>query len=269
MLERWLAREERTSANPNLDVRSISPAEDVDPASVDEWLGHELLRNYLAPDQLDLLESTFDDLGMPDVAEHLRRHTFPSDVSVRNGDFGEALGAAMFRRTRRYCVPILKLRFKHRPDQPVQGVDFIAFRLRHDPPVVAAPEVKTRTTRDLDVGAKAEKSLARVINDLPNAILFCASQLRQRGSVLGVHIAALLDKGFDLERHILLVHDEEVWDDRILGRLAGAVSERTEATVVRVPELAALITRAYAEAVRDAARIASRRTTPPPEVSGA
>jgi hypothetical protein len=44
---------------------------------------------------------------------------------------------------RRWCVPVLKLRYKQSPNQPVQGADVIAFQLRRDPPVVAVPEVKT------------------------------------------------------------------------------------------------------------------------------
>ena len=130
MLDKWLSREQRYAHSPLLHVRSVSAGDDVDPAAVDEWLGHELLRNYLSPAAVTALEAAFDDLGMPQVADHLRAQTFPSEDKVPAGDFGEMLGAAIFRRARRYCVPVLKLRFKYRPNQPVQGVDFIAFRLR-------------------------------------------------------------------------------------------------------------------------------------------
>ena len=259
MFEKWLRREDRSAPSAVLAVRMLSTDAAVDADALDAWLGHELFRNYLSPEAVTALELAFDDLGIPEVADHLRRHTFPNRVSVRHGDFGEALGGALFRRVRRYCVPVLKLRYKHRPDQPVQGVDLLAFRLNESPPVVAAPEVKTRTTKRLDIGLDASKSLARVLNDLPSSIRFCAAYLIRQGSFLGARVAKLLDEPFTLERHIVLVHDDGAWDDEIINRLRPVITEQTETTVIRVDNLADVISRAFTAAATDAKRIAERR----------
>lgn len=141
MLQHWLKEGEPTSEGL-LELHILEAVSDDDGEALTQWLGREPHRNYVAPGEL---EAIFEDLGAPDVAEHLRRNKFPTTVAVRNGDFGEALTAALYRRVRRWCVPVLKLRYKQTPNQPVQGADVIAFRLRCDPPAVAVPEVKTRT----------------------------------------------------------------------------------------------------------------------------
>ena len=136
--------------------------------------------------------------------------------------------------------------------------------------------MKTRTPRRFNVGSDATKSLSRVLEDLPSSIRFCAEQLISRGSVIGVHVAKLLDSGFDLERHVLLIHDDEAWDDRILERVndklaaAPAVTgapdptegaeavETTEATIVRSPQLREQIGRAFEAAAADVKRVGAR-----------
>jgi hypothetical protein len=259
VLDKWLNREDLEAVSGVLDVRRLSADGAVDEQALGVWLGHELLRNYLGPKELEGLEAAFRDLGMPEVAEHLKMHKFPTQENIRTGDFGEALGGALFRRVRRWCVPILKLRFKQRPNQPVQGVDFLALRLRRRPAVVAAPEVKTRTRKDLDVGVEAATSLQNVLEVLPSSIQFVAARLLEQGSPIAHRVARLLVDGYEVERHIVLVHDDEEWDDRIVERLADAVSARTETTVIRLSKLKETIASAYSAAAVDPARTAARR----------
>lgn len=256
MLERWLSAGDLATIAENLDLRRMSTDGNIDEAALDAWLGHELLRNYVGPRELD---ATFRDLGLPEVADHLAKHKFPTDEKVQVGDFGEALGGALFRRVDRWCVPVLKLRFKHRPNQPVQGADFVAFRLTRTPPQVTAPEVKTRTRKELDVGVKATQSLQQVLDDLPSSIQFIVARLLEQGSALAHRVARLLDEGYEVERHIVLVHDDGQWDERIVERLAAAVSTRTETTVIRLADLKGMVSRVYAAAAADPARTARRR----------
>jgi hypothetical protein len=257
MLERWLSADEIAAVAENLGLRRMSTDGSMDEPALNAWLGHELLRNYVGPGELD---ATFRDLGLPEVADHLAKHKFPTDEIVQVGDFGEALGGALFRRVDRWCVPVLKLRFKHRPNQPVQGADFVAFRLTRTPPVVAAPEVKTRTKKELDVGVRASQSLQQVLDDLPSSIQFIVARLIEQGSALAHRVARLLDEGYEVERHIVLVHDDGQWDERIVERLAAAVSAHTETTVIRLADLRQIVSRAYAAAAADPARTAQRRT---------
>ncbi|MGV9601884.1 hypothetical protein ACWDR1_35025 [Streptosporangium sandarakinum] len=264
MLDRWLTEHDPDEISDVLHVRHLTPTPEVDPQAAQDWLGHELLRNYVSSGELDMLEKVFRDLALPELADRLIKYKFPSDPKVRSGDFGEALSGALFRRVRRWCVPVLKLRFKHRPNQPVQGADFLAFRLRQVPPVVASPEVKTRLDKRLDVGREAAKSLQSVLDDLPSSIMFVAAQLSKQGVVaLGSRILELLVSEFRVERHIVLVHDERHWDRRVVERLEPELTEQTEVTVIRLPELRALIGEAYASAAGAPARIAARRSTGP------
>ncbi len=241
MLERWLKAGE-PARRGLLELEVLDADELVDQGELMVWLGRELERNYVTPGEL---ETIFDDLGAPEVAEHLRRNKFPTQKSIRNGDFGEAVTAALYRRVRRWCVPVLKLRYKQRPNQPVQGVDVIGFRLRLDPPVVAVPEVKTRTDRRLDVGVEAHESLEKVLADLPQAITFVVARLNDRGIGLAVRIAQLLKAPYVVERHIVLVNDEKAWSDTIVERLGAKVTEATSTTVLRIPKLSDLIRAAY------------------------
>ncbi len=90
-----------------VDYLVPDPATDED--DVITRLGHELRRNYIGPAEIaDILEQF--DAGM--LARHLREHKLPAPTSVRHGEFGDALSGAIFRRTRRYCVLVLKLRYK-------------------------------------------------------------------------------------------------------------------------------------------------------------
>ncbi|MFI6883825.1 hypothetical protein [Streptosporangium canum] len=260
MLDRWLTEHDLDGMSDVLHVRHLTTNNEVDPQAAQDWLGHELLRNYVPADELNVLEEVFRDLALPELADHLLKHKFPSDPKVRSGDFGEALSGALFRRVRRWCVPILKLRYKHRPDQPVQGADFLAFRLRQVPPVVASPEVKTRLDKRLEVGLQAAESLQGVMGDLPSSITFVAARLSERGLALGSRIGQLLVSEFRVERHIVLVQDERHWDRRVVERLEPELTEQTEVTVIRLPELRDLIGDAYASAATAPARIAARRS---------
>ncbi|WP_344612105.1 Hachiman antiphage defense system protein HamA [Dactylosporangium salmoneum] len=209
------------------------------------YLGHELARNYVQP---GALAAIFDDLGVPLVANYLRKNKFPTDVSVRHGDFGEALTGALFRRVRRWCVPVLKLRYKHRPNQAVQGCDVLAFRLRADPPVVAVPEVKTRSAKDLGVGREAHESLESVLQRLDESISFVFERLVENHNALAKHVGRLLMEPYEVARHIVLVHDRDRWDDRVVERLVAVASQPIEVTVIRLPELKDLVQRAYTAA---------------------
>jgi hypothetical protein len=106
---------------------------------------------------------------------------------------------------RRWCEPVLKLRYKQSPNQPVQGTDVIAFRLSRDPPVVALPEVKTRTSRQFDVGVEAHKNLEKRLARMPESITFVVAMLASRGIAgLACRVAVLLKVPYAVERHIVL-----------------------------------------------------------------
>ncbi|MEU3907938.1 Hachiman antiphage defense system protein HamA [Streptomyces goshikiensis] len=212
-------------------------------------LGHEVMRNYLVPGEL---ANVFDDLGAPEVAGYLRVNKFPRDRKIRHGDFGEIITGALYRRVRRWCVPVLKLRYKQTPAQAVQGTDVLAFRFRRDPPAIAVPEVKTRAYRDHKVGSEAYDSLEKVLGRLDESIHFLMARCSDRGQVfLARRLGALLrDPGRrQVERHMLFVHDAKTWKEDIVAGLGAKVTQRTELTVVKIEGLRDFIGRVYDAAV--------------------
>lgn len=137
------------------------------------------------------------------MADHVARTNFPDDPKVVTGEFGEALASAVFRIQRRYTVPILKLRYKHRRNAPAQAADLVAFRLSTTPPIIAVPEVKTRNAKELDAGKKAHQSLLGALGTLNESIDFVATRLLDQGNPLGTRVFALLsDDTKVIERHL-------------------------------------------------------------------
>lgn len=94
MLETWLNARDLPQVSKVLAVREVTANAALGEDIVREWLGRELARNYIGPDERQLLEDVFRDLGMDKVAEHLVMHKFPTAPMVRTGEFGKALSGA-------------------------------------------------------------------------------------------------------------------------------------------------------------------------------
>ncbi len=252
MLHRWLRGEQREVHSAVLGVHRMSTDATAEDDDLDEWLGRELLRNYVHPAERQVLVATLRSLGVDALADHLAESKLPGEGMVRTGEFGEALTGAVFRKLRRYCVPILKLRYKDRPGAAMQGPDLLAFRLSTVPPIVAVPEVKTQNDKRLGIGLKANDSLAGALDSLGAGIHFVGAQLlRQGNAVLGARVLGLLaDDTKVIERHVVVVHEDSAWDDRIIDRLGAVVSETTEATIIRVRQLRERIATTYTAAAR-------------------
>jgi hypothetical protein len=255
VLEQWLRNEQQKVHSDVLQVRQVIADAEAEGDDLDAWLGHELMRNYFAPANRAVLVETLKDLGLPGLADWALANKFPSTDMVRSGEFGEALVGAVLRRLRRYTLPILKLRYKHRPDAPVQGADLLAFRLSANPPVVAVPEVKTRTLRqrpNYDVGREAHDSLASALRTLDSSIEFVGARLIDQGNLpLATRVLALLaEKTKQIERHVFVVHEDSQWKDRVVEKLSEVVTETTEFTVIRMQNLKERIATTYEAAAR-------------------
>jgi hypothetical protein len=275
MLDRWLRGQQHEAHSPMLGVNRMIADVTAEDTDLDEWLGHELMRNYFSPAKRKFLANQLTELGVGELAERVQQTALPGKRMIRTGEFGEALAGAVFRKMRRYCVPILKLRFKQTPEAAVHGADLLAFRLNKKPPVIAVPEVKTRSTKNLDVGKEAHKSLNITLRTLDASLDFIVTQLVERGNAaLGTRLFRLIanpDKV--IERHVVVVHDDDAWDDRILDRLGEVVEDPTEATVILMKSLWDRITATYAAAARhvhpEGRRTASTSGTEPAESTGA
>lgn len=250
-IERWLTSRRH-------DADGVLVRDDVEPDAAAEQdevlaaLGHELRRNYVSREEVAIV---LQGLGAGRLAAHLRENKLPTKVPIRHGEFGEAISGALFRRVKRYCVPIMKLRYKQGRNQPTHLADILAFRLRTNPPVVAILEVKTRASRDLGIGVEAYSQLDTTIRDgLGQAITFVVARLADGNPALASRIASLLDGRHMIEQHVVLVYDSESWDERVIHRLKSVVSQDVTATVIRLPKLTPLINGAYTAAAEDLAR---------------
>ncbi|MFG2489392.1 Hachiman antiphage defense system protein HamA [Streptomyces virginiae] len=256
MFDKWLRPQDVEQPDGLLEYQLLADDGLIEDDELVEQLGREVMRNYLAPGEL---ANVFDDLGAPEVAGYLRKNKFPVDRKIRHGDFGEIITGALYRRVRRWCVPILKLRYKQTPAQAVQGTDVLAFRFRQDPPAIAVPEVKTRASRDNRVGEEAYDSLEKVLGRLDESIHFLMARCNDRGhTFLSRRLGALLREGAPrrVERHMLFVHDAKSWKEDIVVGLGAKVIQRTELTVVKIDDLKEFVGRVY-----DAAETAPGSTT--------
>lgn len=245
MFGTWLEQQSVEQPEGELRYEALVESDWLDEEELMDQLGRDVARNYLIPKELALI---FDDLGAPDVADYLRVNKFPTDIKVRHGDFGEIVTAGLYRRVRRWCVPILKLRYKQTPNQAVQGTDVLAFRFRQAPPVIAVPEVKTRATRKRSLGKEAYDSLEKVLDRLDESLHFALVRCAERDHQFLVrHLAALLRRPRErvVERHMVFVHDARVWKDDVVDLLAGMVTQRTELTVVKIHGLKDFVARVY------------------------
>ena len=247
-VSQWLSTTARESDGSALAVEDLEPAGVQDDDELVDQLARELRRNYLEPDELAGL---LDSLGAGIVAQHLRDHKFPSQTIQRHGDFGEALTGAIFRHDRRYCVPIMKLRYKQRRNLPLPGADVLAFRFSGARPVIAVPEVKTRATRRRDVLVQAVESLDKIVpGGLAEAIIFVHARFRSTNPTLADRIAGLLAPTSDhlVERFLVIVHDAATWKDDVIDTARPKISEETTALVVHLDGLAALVDKVYQRA---------------------
>lgn len=246
----WLSAQPATVSG-QLSIVELRDTGGLDDEALIAMLGRELRRNYVDPKALEVL---FDDLGAPEVAAHIRNRVLPTDTKVRIGEFGETVATALFRLSYRYSVPILKLRFKDSPNDPMKGTDLLAFRLRATPPVVAAPEVKThtQTRRRLELGEKAEHSLSIALVRLDESINFVVRMLTMRGhTALAVSIGRIMLGTRIVERHMVFVHESCSFSQEMMTRLEAALAGPTTAHVLRRERLAELIDAVYLAAEND------------------
>lgn len=246
----WLSAQPATVSG-QLSIVDLRDTGGLDDKALIAMLGRELRRNYVDPKALEVL---FDDLGAPQVAAHIRSRVLPTENKVRIGEFGEAVATALFRLSYRYSVPILKLRFKDSPNDPMKGSDLLAFRLRATPPVVAAPEVKThtQTRRRLELGEKAEYSLSIALDRLDESINFVVRMLTMGGhTALAVRIGQIMLGTRVVERHMVFVHESCSFSQEMMKRLEAALTGPTTAHILRRDRLAELINAVYLAAEDD------------------
>jgi len=248
VFERWLEPEAVPRVTGQLSCAMVRKSGSLSEAELVEGLGREVVRNYVRPDELAAI---FDDLSIPAVADHLRRNKFPSTVMIRHGDFGEIVAGAHYRLVARWCVPILKLRYKQRPEQAIQGADVLAFRFLEDPPVIGVVEVKTRATRKRQLGEEAHESLEKVLGRLNESLTFVLARCSERQQQFLVSQLGSLLRDPDhpvVARHMVFVHDTDAWEDDVVDLLVEKVTDPTELMVVKIDGLQGFVSRVFGAA---------------------
>jgi hypothetical protein len=121
VIERWLAAEAPDGLGFAVEDWV---AQDIDRDAVLLILSREILRSY---ERLNYLSRRLAERGLDRVAEHIRDNLLPGPGRQRIGDFGELVATAVFRRLKRYTVPVLKLRFKLDPNESQRLIDVVGF----------------------------------------------------------------------------------------------------------------------------------------------
>lgn len=87
MFDKWLRPQDVKQPDGLLEYQLLADEGLIEDDELLERLGHEVIRNYLAPGEL---ANVFDDLGAPEVAGYLRKNKLPADRKIRHGDFGKS-----------------------------------------------------------------------------------------------------------------------------------------------------------------------------------
>lgn len=244
MLDKWLTWSER---HPN--TYSRFEVVDVEPA-------HELaseVRSHL----VDLLHSSmFDPADLNAFAEHLgwsarelAGYRVPTNDSIKRGDFGEVLTAAMLEQFHDYEVPVQKLRRKLMGNQTLPATDILTLRVGEAGSLeeVCFVESKLRTFRDNVVAVEGCTQLHKDYDSEKPAILpFVFTELlKKRGEedpLFRAFRSYLADRGDN--RHLdtfrlSLCFETAKWREKVLENLEESplVPSKLCVHVVRVDRL--------------------------------
>ena len=172
-----------------------------------------------------LSEAKIDPDLLAEVSGLLGWRVTPGRPSVRKGEFGEIVIAAILEEFEGYIVPVKKLRYQIDPEQTLPGNDLLCMAFADDGSLESLlfVECKLRTTRDLPAGTDAHEQL---LDDrergFADILTFIIARLYEQESPLlplltdYLRIRAASGHSYGIG----LVWESSQWDERVLGRVA-------------------------------------------------
>lgn len=168
----------------NFDLFEITSVDDI--SGLIDFLGEKIFESYK---DVDFIKRHFAGSTKEDLREYLQTHVYPEDEiqidqNVKNGDLGEILGEqTIYEFEDNLKVPIKKLKWKFNNKKSVFCTDIFAHNDNGPIDVLKYYEVKTYTTRNLDVGVKAFDGLLSDYNSGKEPIANFLSQMNHAYAV--------------------------------------------------------------------------------------
>ena len=213
----WLKPFRREASEFSFEVTDLQETSEVPSAAE---LADLLNDSFWGNDYLASLASRY---GQEEVKERFIRARVGKQLSVKRGDFGEAVTVDYLRRAEGYHIPIQKLRYKISAEQTFPATDCIALRLANDAlEEVLFVESKLRTFRDLSVAVAGTRQLKQdADSENPVILTFVARRLRDTNDPLATLFESyLFERTETLDSYLLmLLFQADRWDERILENL--------------------------------------------------
>jgi hypothetical protein len=238
-MERWLTPEIR---NPNpyktftvIDYEGNPPTEEVK-----QYLC-ELLRHNRIDEKF--LEAAKKRLSWEKL-KLLEQANIPTQLSVKRGDFGEAVASAMLAKLHGYRIPVSKMHFSITGNQTLPSSDVLAIReIDNSIAEVCFVESKLRTTVSKQTAVQGCQQLE---NDqsmaLPHMVLFAATRLFEVNDPLASKLLDYLNsrEEKDIDTSSLnLFFEDSIWTEEVMENLE-AIKTKLPRLTVRVTRVAGL-----------------------------
>lgn len=249
-MDRWLVVSVR---NPNpyskfsLEDFGAKPINDEIKKYLLQLLGHARFN----PDFL-----AFAKARLPwDKLKQVQDSRVPRHTTIKRGDFGEVVSAALLEKFYGYVVPVAKLRSTVIGNQTMPSTDVLALRLDVSGEIteVCFVESKLRTTMSKQVAVQGYQQLERdQAYAIPGMLVFTAERLFERGDhVMSEKCLAYLRSRSETTLDSSSLHlffDKSVWSEDVLENLEEANPTLSPLTVrlVQIENLASLTDELYA-----------------------
>ena len=243
----WLNPSPSATSDFSFEVTDLEETSEV-PSSAD--LVALLNESYWGEDYLADLAAKY---GFSEVREKFLKARVGTLLSVKRGDFGEAVTVDYLKNAEGYQIPVQKLRHKIGANQTLPGTDCVALKLSNDVLVeVLFVESKLRTSLDLSVAVAGARQLKQdADSENPMILTFMARRLRETNDPLtGLFESYLFERNTALDRYLLmLLHQADSWDERILENLEDEEIELEplHVYVAKIANLKELSDRAFSE----------------------
>ena len=213
----WLSPSPRATSDFSFEVTDLEETSKV-PSSAE--LVDLLTESYWGEDYLADLAARY---GFSEVRDKFLKARVGTLLSVKRGDFGEAVTVDYLKDAEGYLVPVHKLRYKIGANQTLPGTDCVALKLVNDVLVeVLFVESKLRTSPDPSVAVTGTRQLKQdADNDNPVILTFIARRLRETDDPLTeLFESYLFQRSTTLDKYLLmLLHQADSWDELILENL--------------------------------------------------
>jgi Cap4 SAVED domain len=246
MINAWLNPVRRDTSELSFNVTDLQ--ENLDSVPTHAQLASLLSNAYWDTNYLSDLAGRY---GADAVRERFLQARAATQMRVRRGDFGEAVAVQYLKEVEQYHIPVVKLRFKMAANQTLPGTDCIAFKLDAARLVeVRYVESKVRTSLELSVAVAGTSQLRQDADAaMPEILTFVARCISETKNLVTELVEQyIFSRDTELDTFKLLVfHENDAWDERILQNLEDAEIglEPLEVYVARTANLAVLSDAAF------------------------